>query len=201
MKRTQRMIGWLRKQVPILGRFSEQRLLVRIQKGDKEAFGELYLCYLDTIYRYIFFRVNQEKTVAEDLTQTVFFKAWQKIDTFTTEKSNFRAWLYRIAHNTIIDYYKLTKSLIKYEETIADDKTTETLEEQMDNESAIAQVKQAMHVLTDDQKTVIVMKFIDGFSNEEIATIIDKNQDAIRALQYRGLERLRKELKKYEWWI
>ena len=198
MKRTQRMIGWLHKQVHVFERLSEHRLLTKVQQGDKEAFGQLYLLYLDSIYRYIFFRVNQDRAIAEDVTQTVFFKAWQGIDTFTKEQGNFRAWLYRIAHNCVIDYYKISKPTGRFDETLADSKTTEILEERLDTENTLEKVKHAMNVLTDEQKTVIILKFVDGLSNEEISKVLKKNEDAIRALQYRGLERLRKMFNNHE---
>lgn len=197
MNSKQRMIDWFKKHVQVFKRLSEQRLLAKIQRGDKEAFGELYLRYLDKIYRYIFFRVNQEKLIAEDLTQTVFFKAWQGVDSFIMEKGNFRAWLYRIAHNSVIDYYKMEKAVSKFQDDIPDDKT-ELFEEHLDNEATLENVKHALSFLTDEQRTVVLLRFIDGFSIEEIAVITGKNEDAVRALQYRGLERLRKIVKKHE---
>ena len=188
------MIGWLKKQAHVLEQLSEHRLIEKVKQGDKEAFGQLYLHYLDSIYRYIFFRVNQEKPVAEDLTQTVFFKAWQGIENFRTEKGNFRAWLYRIAHNCVLDYYKIHKPAGRVDENVADGKTIETLEEQLDTKDRIEKIKRALERVTDEQKTVIILKFIDGFSNQEIAKIVGKHEDAVRALQYRGLERLRQIL-------
>jgi RNA polymerase sigma-70 factor, ECF subfamily len=198
MKNRKRMIGWLYKKVHIFEQLSEHRLLAKIQQGDKEAFGQLYLHYLDNIYKYIFFRVDQDKAVAEDLTQTVFFKAWQKIDSFATGKGTFRAWLYRIAHNSVIDYYKITKPVGRVENYIADKETIELLEECVDRKTRIENVMQAVNKLTDEQKAVIIMKFINEFSNEEIAMIIQKDETAVRALQYRGLKRLRNMLKKHE---
>jgi RNA polymerase sigma-70 factor, ECF subfamily len=192
------MISWLAKKVHVLGKLSEYHLLQKTKKGDKEAFGELYLHYLDSIYRYIFFRVNQNREVSEDLTQTVFFKAWQGIHTFTSERGNFRAWLYRIAHNSVIDYYKIAKAASPVTEEIMDSKTLEDLEDQFDNEIRVATILQAMKMLTDEQQTVITMKFIDGFSHTEIADILDKQEDAVRAMQYRALQRLRKLLHNHE---
>lgn len=197
MNRKQQMINWFKKQVRVLEQLSEYHLLQKIQKGDKEAFGELYLHYLNHIYRYIFFRVNQNKQQAEDLTQTVFFKAWQGIENFTTDKGNFRAWLYRIAHNVVIDYYKTAKANSRVTEEIMDSKTMEDLENQLDNESQLKNIFEAVDILTDEQKTIITMKFVDGFSNSEIADILDRDEGAIRALQYRGLQRIRKLLQKH----
>src|SRR5258708_3815974 len=191
------MISWLTKRAQIFKQRTEYRLLQKTQKGDKDAFGKLYLHYLDSMYRYIFFRVNQQQEIAEDLTQTVFTKAWQHIATFHPKKGNFRAWLYKIAHNTIVDYYKTQKVHSHIVEEIVSDETVADIEKKIDHEQTMTTVLEAMNLLSDEQKIVISLKFIEGFSNGEIADITDKNEDAVRAIQYRGLQTLRKVLQKH----
>jgi RNA polymerase sigma-70 factor (ECF subfamily) len=173
---------------------SEEQLIQKVRDGDKEAFGNLYLMYLDRIYRYIFFRVNQEKATAEDLTEMVFIKAMQHIDRFTTEKGTFQSWLYRIAHNTVIDHYKTYKQTTGMQEhTIAHDQIG-VLEERLDIQNQIAHVTKAMQSLTDEQREVLILRFIEDLSPKEIAFIVDKHEDAVRAIQYRALQTLRKHL-------
>ena len=84
---------------------TDQELLGRALDGDTEAFGDLYERYLDEIQRFVFYRVA-DRFEAEDLTEVVFIKAWEALPRFESSNVNLRAWLYRIAHNTIIDHYR-----------------------------------------------------------------------------------------------
>ncbi|MGD2146302.1 MAG: sigma-70 family RNA polymerase sigma factor, partial [Anaerolineae bacterium] len=86
-------------------RSNEEKLVRRAVRGDAEAFGDLYVLHLDAIYRYIFYRVRDEKR-AEDLTETVFIRAWEAIEGYEHRGYPFSSWLYRIAHNTVVDYYR-----------------------------------------------------------------------------------------------
>ena len=82
---------------------NEKKLVLRAQKGDSEAFGVLYSWYLDAFYRYVYFRVDTTAT-AEDLTEEVFVRAWEALPTYEIRKYPFKSWLYRIAHNLVIDH-------------------------------------------------------------------------------------------------
>ncbi len=189
------MISWLKKKIYNLGAISEVRLVQKVQAGDKEAFGKLYLKYLDSIYRYIFFRVNQDKQQAEDLTETVFMKALQNINKFNRPNGNFRAWLYGIAHNTVIDHYRTNKNHTSLENSPTEPSSIDNTEIILDTEQKFQSVLQAMNILTDEQKTVLMLRFIEEVPNNEIAQILGKNEDAVRALQYRGLKTLRQHIK------
>lgn len=158
--------------------------------GDKEAFGRLYQLYLDRIYRFVFFRVSQQKEIAEDIVSDVFIKAWEKIGTF--KEGSFQAWLYMIARNRVIDYYRGVKHNVSLEDSIIEDKDDpqETVFQQLE----VEQVKDALKHLTQEQQEVIVLKFIEDVSNSEIASILGKREDAIRALQSRAIKELRKVL-------
>lgn len=188
------MINWFKRNV--VKRLSEEQLIAKVQNGDKEAFGNLYLMYLDRIYRYIFFRVNERKPIAEDLTEMVFIKAMQHISNFTSEKGNFQSWLYRIAHNTVIDYYKTYKQTAPIQENTATMDQIGSLEEALDTKNQIENVVKAMQQLTDEQHEVITLRFIDELPHKQIAYIVGKHEDAVRAIQYRALQTLRKHMKK-----
>lgn len=171
---------------------SERLLVYKAKKKDKKAFAKLYLKHADSIYRYVFFRVNRDIQQAEDITQEVFFRAWGKIDSLRDEKVNFRAWIFRIAHNLVIDYYRGSKNETGLNENIPDHKHTEEKNlEKLDQELLLS----AIEKLTHEQKEVIVMKFIEGFSVREISKVIKKKEIAVRAIQYRGLKKLKKLLK------
>jgi RNA polymerase sigma-70 factor (ECF subfamily) len=184
------MINWFKKNVT--NRISEEQLIRNVQNGDKEAFGKLYLTYLDRIYRYIFFRVNQDKQAAEDLSEVTFMKAFQSIEKFSLDKGTFQSWLYRIAHNTVLDHYKAFKAMGRVQEDTASVESMKVIEEELDTKQQIESVLAAMKKLTDEQREVITLRFVEGLSHKQIAFVLNKQEDAIRAIQYRGLQSLKK---------
>src|SRR5512136_1892925 len=96
----------------------QSELVNQAKAGEAEAFGHLYEIYLDRIYRYIYFRVTDEQT-AEDLISQVFTKAWENLDRYQPNGRPFIAWLYTIAHNTVIDHYRTRKDTVPIENTIS----------------------------------------------------------------------------------
>jgi RNA polymerase sigma-70 factor (ECF subfamily) len=168
----------------------EPELVHRAQAGDQEAFALLYDAYLLRIYRYVFFRVADEQA-AEDIASDVFLKAWEKLDTYRVGTSPFIAWLYRIAHNTVIDHYRTRKLSIKLEdarpvEVSHDDRADEKLDLQFE----LQELQEALQELTEEQKQVLILKFAQGLSTPEIASQLGKQQGAVRALQMRALQGL-----------
>jgi RNA polymerase sigma-70 factor (ECF subfamily) len=161
---------------------------------DPNAFGELYDRFIDRVYRYLYFRTASHPE-AEDLTEQVFLKAWEAIGRYQWQGRPFLAWLYRLAHNTHIDYvrtHKPTTSLNNDERPIelASPAAAVELARTLDADL----LAQALGQLTPDQQQVIVMKFIEGMDNEQIALTMDKREGAIRALQMRALMSLRRVL-------
>lgn len=161
---------------------------------DANAFGELYDRYVERVYRYLYFRSGSHPE-AEDLTEQVFLKAWEAIGRYRWQGRPFLAWLYRLAHNTHIDHVRSQKPTTSLNN---DDRPVELA-------SVAAQVElsrmldadllaRAMGQLTPEQQQVIVMKFIEGMDNEQIAASMDKREGAIRALQMRALMSLRRVL-------
>ena len=172
-------------------------LLERAKAGDSEAFAQLYDDCIERIYRYIFFRVTDEQT-AEDLTSQVFFKAWENLDRCKSTGAPFIAWLYTIARNAVIDYYRTRKNTVALEAaaTLASDELApdERIELQFETDS----LREALQELTPDQQRVVVLKFIAGMSTDEIAGQLHKSPGAIRALQMRALQALAKQMEKDE---
>ena len=165
-------------------------LVKEAQMGEKEAFGKLYEKYLDRLYRYIFYRVGQQTHVAEDIVQTVFVKAWEKLSQF--RKGSFQAWLYTIARNTIIDTQRTHKLHVTLSEEIQDEK--ESIEEHIEKKLGVEQVMRELAFLTEEQQEVIFLRCINELSYSEIAATLGKREDAIRALQYRALKELKRRL-------
>jgi RNA polymerase sigma-70 factor, ECF subfamily len=159
-------------------------------QGDVEAYGELYNLCLYRIYRYIFNQVRNEMQ-AEDITEEVFIKAWKAIKSCKGKESTFIPWLYRIAHNCLIDNIRKKHLEIPFDMvTIVDEASPEKkAEDRMELQMVLEMVKD----LPESQKQVILLKFMDDMDNEEIGRIMGKRQGAVRALQMRALISLREK--------
>ncbi len=179
----------LRLTTPRTDQRIEQQLVQRACRGDSDAFGELYEATLNRIYRYIYFRVSDDAT-AEDLTSKVYLKAWESLPRYKTGNSPFLAWLYTIAHNAVIDHYRVTRQHIQLDEisNLADHE--DLPHEQCENRAEAEKLRRALQLLTPEQREVVTMKLLDGLTTEQIAARIHKTPGAIRALQMRGLQAL-----------
>ena len=173
---------------------NERQLVLQAQAGNSEAFGQLYDAYMERIYRFVYFRVEDQQT-AEDITSQVFLKAWSNLDRFQFSRTPYLAWLYTIAHNAVIDHYRTRKVTTALDDVqLSQPDHSELVENEIDLTSEMKSVKTALQSLTDDQQKVLTLKFIEGMSNNEIARHLGKREGAIRALQMRGLQALAKQL-------
>jgi len=170
----------------------ELKLISLSQQGDAEAFARLYACYVGRITRYVYFRVTDHQ-LAEDITSRIFLKMLEKLDTYQVGQSQIGAWLYRIAHNAVIDHYRTKKTFISLEDVHqAEIRQEDGIEEKLDLQIKSEQLRAALQVLTEEQQRVLILKFIDGLSTREIARQLGKRQGAVRGLQMRALQRLAK---------
>ena len=173
---------------------NERQLVLQAQDGNSEAFGQLYDAYMERIYRFVYFRVEDQQT-AEDITSQVFLKAWSNLDRFQFSRTPYLAWLYTIAHNAVIDHYRTRKVTTALDDVqLSQPDHSELVENEIDLTVEMKSVKTALQALTDDQQKVLTLKFIEGMSNNEIARHLGKREGAIRALQMRGLQALAKQL-------
>lgn len=173
---------------------NERQLVLQAQDGNSEAFGQLYDAYMERIYRFVYFRVEDQQT-AEDITSQVFLKAWSNLDRFQFSRTPYLAWLYTIAHNAVIDHYRTRKVTTALDDVqLSQPDHSELVENEIDLTVEMQSVKAALQLLTDDQQKVLTLKFIEGMSNNEIARHLGKREGAIRALQMRGLQALAKQL-------
>jgi RNA polymerase sigma-70 factor (ECF subfamily) len=167
----------------------EQLLIEQAAHGNKEAFGDLYEAYLHEIYRYIYFRVNHAQD-AEDLTEATFLKAWQSIARCVEEGASFRRWVFRIAHNTVVDFYRMRK------ETAVLDGELVVVDETADLESNYQQAELAQVLaagvagLKPAYQQVLTLRFVNGLDVETAAQIMERSPGAVRVLQHRALQAL-----------
>jgi RNA polymerase sigma-70 factor (ECF subfamily) len=169
---------------------AESNLVQQAVSGDPEAFATLYDAYLEPIYRFIFFRVGDEQT-AEDLTSQVFLKAWDNLSGYQMRGLPFNAWLFRIARNHVIDYYRTYKETAPLEpNAVARPDPAADVDARVERRLQAEEVRLALQHLTPDQQQVLTLRFIEGLTTEEVAQVLGKRPGAIRALQMRGLQAL-----------
>jgi RNA polymerase sigma-70 factor (ECF subfamily) len=170
----------------------DERLLVQRAIGyDSRAFTLLYDRYVDKIYRYIHYKVGTSAQ-AEDLTAQVFLKAWENIGKYRWTERPFSAWLYRIAHNAVVDHFRTHRATELLEDVPLEDERAASLDDLAEQRLTRERVKQAIAQLTDEQQEVIILKFLEGYSTAEVARLIGKEQGAVRALQHRALDTLQR---------
>ncbi len=175
-------------------RESEDLLIQRAVKRDRAAFAALYDNCIDQVYRHVYYRVSNQGD-AEDITQEAFIKAWKAINKYRKTGAPFVAWLIAIARNLIADHYKARKKLVSLDEAEAISNSAETSPEAITEASFNrSYARDAILKLKGEKQKVTLMRFIDGFSYGEIAEILNKSEGAVRVIQYRALNDLRRML-------
>jgi RNA polymerase sigma-70 factor (ECF subfamily) len=176
---------------------TEIRTLVRRAKNqDQEAFGELYDEYVDPIFRYIYYKVG-DFSESQDLTGQTFLKAFENISSYKMRDVAFSSWLYRIAHNLVVDYFRSASKheSVPIEEHLpvhaTEGNPVETVLADMDSDRLF----RAMQKLTHNQREIVVLKIIDNLSNEQVAEIMGISVGAVKAAQKRGLLSLNRVLR------
>jgi RNA polymerase sigma-70 factor (ECF subfamily) len=168
----------------------EHELVRRAAGGDADAFGDLYMRYLDDIYRYVFYKVGNEER-AEDLTEHVFLKAWEAVEDYEQGEYPFSSWLYRIAHNAVVDHYRGQKDQEPLESVsfrLADDALGP--EERLINEAEVTSLCEALRQLSEEKQQLIILRFVQGLPHAEVAEILGKSEGACRVMQHRALQTL-----------
>ncbi|MFA6495112.1 MAG: sigma-70 family RNA polymerase sigma factor [Candidatus Paceibacterota bacterium] len=184
----------------MIGRRSEQNEITLVRKateGESPAFGALYDKYQPSIYRFIFLKVSHREE-AEDLTHQVFLSAWEHMGSFHHGDVPFASWLYRIARNKVIDHYRTRKIHIPLETAPEEIMALDAeMAGQIDTRSQLKSIYQALMRLSDDQRDILIMRFVNELSYKDIAHALDKNQATVRVIQYRALTRLKKLLNQF----
>ena len=169
--------------------------LIQKAKEDTEAFGELYKRYVDRIYNYIFHRTGSEED-AHDLTAYTFYKALTHIGRYKDRGAPFAAWLYRIAHNAVANWHRDSRRWIELPlEGLtlheAPEHTPHQAAEQWDRERALLEAMRRLHP---DRQLLLILKFSEGLSNQQIGEIMGRTEGAIKSLYHRTLIALREDL-------
>jgi RNA polymerase sigma-70 factor (ECF subfamily) len=172
---------------------NEENLVRRAKEGDQEAFAQLYEDYFDKIYRYVAIRIG-DRMEAEDITQQVFLNAIKALSSFKWKGVPFSAWLFRIAHNQVVDYLrkKSRRPTVALEESLvaSDDDPQQIVGRKMDIEKLILATRR----LTPAQQEVISLRFAAEMPVAQVAKVMGKSEGAVKALQHSAIVSLRKVL-------
>ena len=176
---------------PALDREEERRIVLKAVERDQEAFAQLYDRHVVRIYRHIYYMVNDSNT-AEDLTAQTFLKAWEAIDRYKERGAPIVAWLLRISHNLTVSFLRSKRDHSELDETFLDQKMTRNPEEALEQASDEKSMREAVLKLRDEQRQVIMLRFVEEMDYREVADIIGKSVPAVRVIQHRALGNLRK---------
>nr|MBN1229238.1 sigma-70 family RNA polymerase sigma factor [Anaerolineae bacterium] len=173
--------------------------LVRLAKTDQRAFGVIYERYIDRIYNYIYYRTGN-KYDAEDLTSRVFQRAMRHISGYEDRGVPFSAWLYRIAHNLVVNYHRDRKrrQIVPIEDLVITAKSSEAPEFVTQQREEHEELLQAIRNLPEDRQQMLILKYIERMSNAEIGEIMGRSEGAIKSLYHRTLIALRAELNRIQ---
>jgi RNA polymerase sigma-70 factor (ECF subfamily) len=171
-------------------------LIERAQAGEVAAFGLLYNRYFDTVFRFVYFRVSNRQ-LAEDLTADTFLRALRRIGSFTWQGRDPGAWLVTIARNLVADHFKSGRYRLEITTgDVLDAADRPDWGPEGSPETAVIDyvtkidLLRAVQQLNPEQHECIVLRFLHGFSVTETAQTMNKNEGAIKALQYRAVRAL-----------
>lgn len=180
----------------LIKKFKDKQLLSRLRSRDKEAFVKVYDEHVADIHRFVYFKIGR-RDEADDLTSIIFLKAWNHIQNKTLEDAKtLRALLYKIARNAIVDYFRdqSRPGAISLDDEdnpvdVAADQADPGM--QMDEAREMEQIRQKLPLLKEEYREMIIMRFINDLSLDEIAEITGKNKGAVRVSLHRALNALR----------
>ncbi|MFH1838179.1 MAG: RNA polymerase sigma factor [Candidatus Kuenenbacteria bacterium] len=172
----------------------EKFILWRIQQGEIKPFEEIYDYYAPKIYKFIYFKVSSVED-AEDLASQTFIK-FLKYLTKKQKINNLQALLYSIAKNLVIDFYRQKKQVSLFDDKIKDKmidekSLIENLNSTLDLTLEIENIKKALEKLNNEDKEIIILRFINDLSIKEIAKILNKSQNNTKVFLHRALRRLK----------
>jgi RNA polymerase sigma-70 factor (ECF subfamily) len=174
---------------------TESTILDQAIQGDSEAFGVLYERYVTRIYNYIYYRIGSSYD-AEDLTERVFMRALRHIGSYNNRGLPFSAWLYRIAHNLVANWYRdnSRRKEIPLDDGIMTSHQSSFPEQEVMHTEEREWLLQVIRKLPPDRQQLVILKFVDHLSNAEIGQIMSRTEGAIKSLYHRTLLTIRDEL-------
>ena len=174
----------------------DEQIILDAKYGSTESFGLLYERYAESIYRFIFSHLDNRQD-AEDLTEDIFFRAWKALSTYDERGLPFSAFLFQVARNTLIDFYRQHRTLQPIDEIeiqSGDIGPEQMVYNKQENEGLV----QCLGKLREDYRTVLILRFLSGLTIEETADAMRRSEGAVRVLQHRALSALKEVVEKGE---
>lgn len=168
----------------------EQELIDSCREGDADAFGLLYDAYAREIYKFVFYKTSHRET-AEDIVSQVFTNAWKNLSGYRGD--GFRAWLYGIARNAIMDHYRQLRpsdDIDDHQDLAAPSDPAAELDQKL----AQAKAGELLSALTAEERDILIMRFWQEMEFREIASVLGKKEGAVKMKAYRALSSLRNRL-------
>jgi len=174
---------------------ADDSALVELARTDRAAFGVLYERYARKVYAYIYYRTGNAQD-AEDLMARVFHRALVHIQSYVERGVPFQAWLYRIAHNLVANWHRdrNRRKVVPLDEFVAAGLKAEAPEATTEAQDEQNRLVEAIRQLPDERQQLLILKFVDRLSNQEIGEIMDRSEGAIKSLYHRTLLALRETL-------
>ncbi len=178
-------------------RQEERALVNRAIQRDQEAFGALYDMHVSRVYRHVYYMVGNP-VEAEDLTAQAFLQAWAAIERYEIRGAPFVSWVMRIAHNLGVSHLRSRKPGAELPATLVDQSREGNPEEVLQRQAEGDRVREAILHLRDEHRRVIILRFVQDLDYREVAEIVGKSVPAVRVIQHRALNALRKQMRPSE---
>lgn len=172
--------------------FNESNIMKRCQRGELSAFTRIYDRYFKKIYDFIYYKtLNRES--AEDITSTTFLKAIEKVDTFDSDRGSVRSWLFKIAENSVKDFFKKQKHELDIDD-VWELSCTDNIEDLLIRNDAIDNVRHFLQLLPEKKRDIVIYRVWQGMSYNEIADITGMSTASCKMSYYRTIEELKSKV-------
>lgn len=178
---------------------AEKTAVSSLSIGTAELFGKLYEEYLPRVYQYVSYRVDNRSEV-EELTSIVFEKALTKFNTYNSQKAAFSTWIFTIAHNIVIDYYRKRSREQKYKEQVESGAVEPSIspEDEVVRLEEIRKLRECLSLLNRNEQEFISLKFSGEMTNREIARITGFSESNVGTILCRAIRKLRDEFVRWQ---
>ncbi len=175
--------------------FNQELNLVRQARTDARAFGALYDHYFPRVYNYVYFRI-QERETADDLVSIIFTRALERLETYREERGPFGVWLFRIAHNVVVDHYRSAgrPASVSLEQSGPLVSSAPSPEQSLTQKQETQALLALVYRLTEREQEIIGLKFGGGLTNRKIAKLLELKENHVAVILYRAIARLRRGL-------